>query len=208
MRFNVSTLVCAALTLVAGCHGTTPAGSQIYEKPDAAVSELRVLYLHNALESIQRPRNPLIRHAEPWELGYHVLPGMIEARTPQVMAANGLSGTAKSARRYGLSPSEARQALAADGSQGRIKLLTMQVLGGNSMSNTSGTTSIGLKLQAELFDESWSKRIWSGDFELTLSHARSLGVSKGVDEGFVDDLIGQVIWQLRQDGFVRLASAR
>ena len=208
IRFAVSGLACATAILAAGCHGTAPVGSQIYEKPASAVSELRLLYLHNALDSSQASRSPAIRHAGAWELGYHALPGMIEARAPHVMAKNGISAAAKSARRYGLTPSEARQALAADGSQGRVKLLTLQVLGGNSTANTAGATSVTLKMQGELLDESWSKRLWSGDFELALSQSRSLGLSKGVDEAFVDDMLGKVIEQLRQDGFVRVASPR
>jgi hypothetical protein len=208
IRFMISALAVATAILAAGCHGTMPAGSQTYEKPAAPVDELRLLYLHNVLGSTQPSRNPLIRHAEPWELGYHVLPGMIEARAPKVMATNGISAVAKSARRYGLTPSEARDALAADGSQGRVKLLTLQVLGGNSTANTAGASSVRLKMQADLFDESWGKRLWSADFELMVGQSRSLGLSNGVDERFVDDMVGKVIEQLRQDGFVRIAAAR
>ena len=79
IRFMISAFACAVVILADGCHGTMPAGSRTYEKPAAPVDELRLLYLHNVLGSTQPSRNPSIRHAEPWELGYHVLPGMIEA---------------------------------------------------------------------------------------------------------------------------------
>ena len=192
----------AMLAGLMGCQGTTATGSHTYEKPAAAASELRVLYVHSELTSKRIFGNPSVRFADLATLGYPALPGLIESRAPKVLEINGISAVAKSTRSDDLDPAGAMKALAADGSLGRVKLLTLQVQGENAFSN-GASTSRTLKMQATLFDESWKKRLWSADYDLLVR--RTPFERTGIDQAYVDAMLGKVLATMHQDGLVRLA---
>ena len=200
---------CLAATLiaiaVAGCETTVV--SQIHEPPAGPVSELRVVYVHNpmrlepAAQSSKRSADPSVRNLE--EVGYAALPRLVDTHARDVMTRNGIAAVVSSAHSYGRKYVDSRPA---DASRGRLKLLVLQIDGGRVTENTGfRTATVTFDVTADLLDETWSRRVWSGAFPVAASGSvdGSSARSKLIDQRLVEEMLAKVLAQLRADGFIR-----
>lgn len=191
------------LPLLSGCVGTTTMYSNVFDKAAQPATEFRVLYLENKLGSKQGAalpaRNPMLS-----TIGYDDLPELFRERVPLVFGMNGLSAEVEAIKRTEFGKQEEQQTLAWSQKEGKnIPVLVLQIVDGNSITNTKyGSTVIYLRLHANMINPETKKRIWTGQFENTLSIAL-LG-KVGFDNKFVDKMLKEILEQMAKDKMVTL----
>lgn len=197
-RFALATFF---LFLLTGCTGTTVRYSNVFDKSVDPSSEFRLLYLENKLSSTQEQGNPQTNKMLA-SVGYNDLGYLFAERAPIIFKLNGLSIDVETMQRTELGQLSGQKMIAWAQKTGKSSpVLVLQIVGGHSVTDTRyGSTTIFLNLHANLYNPNTWQRIWTGQFENTLSIAM-LG-KIGFDNQFVDGMLKQILLQMSKDKLV------
>jgi len=189
------------LLLLTGCTGTTTRYSNVFDKSAEPSSAFRLLYLENKLSSTQEQGNPQTKKLLA-SIGYNDLGYLLAERAPIVFNLNGLAIEVETMQKNELGQTAGQKMITWAKKNGKTApVLVLQIVGGHSVTDTQrGYTIISLNLHANLYNPNTWQRIWTGQFENTLSIAM-LG-KIGFDNQFVDDLLKQILLQMSKDKLV------
>lgn len=189
------------LLLLSGCTGTTVRYSNVFDKSAGPYTELRLLYLENKLSSTQEMGSPQTNGVLA-SIGYNDLSYLLAERAPIIFNLNGLAIEVETMKRTELGQMEGQKMISWAEKNGKSPpILVLQIVGGNTITDTQhGSTIIYLNLHANLYNPKTWQRIWTSQFENTLTIAM-LG-KVGFDNQFTDDMLKQILLQMSKDKLV------
>ncbi len=191
------------IVFLSGCVGTSTLYSNVFVKPSQPPTEIRVLYLENQLVTSSSDTDLAIA-----ALGYNDLPELLKERVPIVFGMNKISTAYATIPRSNYGQKEAIEAVKwARKAGSNPPLLIIQVVEGTvQTSNQYSNITVRLKMHANLFESNATTRIWTGQFQNTLSKALLGRI--GFDNEFVDKLLGVVLEQMASDGIIALPGGK
>lgn len=192
------------ILILSGCTGTSVLYSNVFDKSIQPSSEFRVLYLENRLTSSHDPKGVNGQNRMLASVGYDDLGQLFHERAPIVFSLNGLSAQVEIIKKADFGKQEEQKlTLWAQKNGKTIPVLVLQIVGGSAITNTQyGNSTIYLNMHANLFNPATKKRIWTGQFQNTLSLAM-LG-KIGFDNKFVDNMLKQILDQMAKDKVINL----
>lgn len=189
--------------LLTGCTGTAVLYSNVFDKSVQPITELRVLYLENKLSSKQSPilasGNPMLA-----SIGYDDLGHLFHERVPLVFNMNGIAVEVESIKRAEFGKAEVDQmAIWAQKDGKAVPVMVLQIVDGSSITNTRyGSTVVYLNLHANLINPATKRRMWTGQFQNTLSIALLGKIA--FDNQFVDKMLKEILEQMVKDRLIAL----
>lgn len=187
-----------------GCTGTSALSSRTFVKPTRPLDAIRVLYIERDISFRSSPS--FSPNAKLAAVGYNNVASVLRKRVPAVFDMNRIGWD------YASIPKEVlgvRKEIDLDNvlwekaEHQQAPILLVQIIGGTITSSvTYGSTTVTLKMNATLIDQSRMKSLWNGRFENVLGVALLGRV--GFDDEFVDTMLKTVLDRMAGDGIISL----